>query len=58
MSFEVFMVMIIIETLILSVMTPCSLLICYHILRGTSYLNIKAECPSDAVSHQLNYTAS
>ena len=44
MTFEVFMVMIIIEILILSAMRPCSLVRCYHILRGTSYLNMKAEC--------------
>ena len=41
--FKVFIVMIIIETLIFSSVTPCSLVSCYHILRGTSCLNMKAE---------------
>ena len=44
MTFEVFIGIVISDILILSAMTPCRLVSCYHILRGTSYLNMKAEC--------------
>jgi len=43
MTFEVFMVMIIIDNLIFSAMTPCSLVSCYHIFGWTSCLNMTAE---------------
>jgi len=44
--------MVIIEILMFSAVTPCSLVSCYHIFGGTDCLKWRQNVPSDAVSHR------